>query len=369
MNAVDLVGGQLEAHGEVAAQRENALGVGPDGHLAVLELGHRAGRPDRGMGHVGLAVGGLDDLDAVGQHALLFVHHLVLGRQRQQMVVDAGLVRQRRAGRPFRASCERHARLDRLLLALGDNAEKAAVAHHGDDAGHRLDRRFVDGLQLRAILGRTHHAAMGHAGQPQVLHIGDAAGDLAGNVETLDRLADDLVGGRRLRLCLSRDLAMEIGVAGQIAIAHLAAVRRADDTIRHRKRRGIDAEALGREFDENLAHLRASEAQRNAAVFDRLAAGGHAFIGGFLGIAGNHVQARERQVEFFRRDLRQGGGDALPQFDLAGADRRGAVRIDADPGIEHAVAGEASGQRRRLLRERQLQDQPRRQSESDDDSA
>ena len=47
--------------------------------------------------------------------------------------------------------------------------------------------------------------------------------------------------------------------------------------------------------------------------------------------------ARERQVELLGRDLRERGEDALPEFDLAGEHGRGAVGVDAQPGVEHAV--------------------------------
>jgi hypothetical protein len=42
MNAVNLVRRQLERHDEVAAQRENALAVGPHRHLAAGKLRDRA---------------------------------------------------------------------------------------------------------------------------------------------------------------------------------------------------------------------------------------------------------------------------------------------------------------------------------------
>ena len=85
------------------------------------------------------------------------------------------------------------------------------------------------------------------------------------------------------------------------------------------------AEPLGGEIDQDGAHLGACHAQRGAAVLDRLAAGGLALIRGLAGIAGNHLEARERQIELLGRDLRERGEDALPQLDLAGEDGRGAV--------------------------------------------
>ena len=73
----------------------------------------------------------------------------------------------------------------------------------------------------------------------------------------------------------------------------------------------------------------------------------------------------ERQIEFFRRDLRQRGEDALAEFDLAGEDGDGAVRIDAQPGIEPAVARQAA---RAAARARCARARPRN-AEGDDDAA
>src|SRR6185503_17798425 len=62
------------------------------------------------------------------------------------------------------------------------------------------------------------------------------------------------------------------------------------------------------------------------------------------GVAGDHLELGERQVELLRRDLRQRREDALAELDLAGEHRRGAVGIDAKPGIEPAVGLQAARQ-------------------------
>ena len=72
------------------------------------------------------------------------------------------------------------------------------------------------------------------------------------------------------------------------------------------------------------------------------------------GVAGDHLDAVERQVELLGRDLGERGQDALAELDLAGEDGRGAVGVDADPAVELAVVLQAAGQPRRLLRERAL---------------
>ncbi len=83
------------------------------------------------------------------------------------------------------------------------------------------------------------------------------------------------------------------------------------------------------------------------------------------GVAGDHRDARERQVELFGRDLRERGQDALAELDLAGEDGGGAVGIDAEPGVEHAIVLQAAGKPRRLLPDVRL----RIEREGDDDGA
>ncbi len=158
---------------------------------------------------------------------------------------------------------------------------------------------------------------------------------------------------------------MQVGVAGQLPVGHLAPVGRGNDTVGDGEPGSVDPEALGGEVDEDRPHFCTRKAQRHAAVLDRLAAGGDAFVGSFLGVSGNHVQARQRQVELLGGDLRQRGDDALAELDLAGAHRCAAVGRDANPGVEHAVAIKAARQGGRLLSSRKL----RRQREGDDDAA
>jgi hypothetical protein len=82
-------------------------------------------------------------------------------------------------------------RIDGLLLALRHHAEKAAVAHHRDDARHGLERGLVEALEPGAIARRPHHAAMHHARQPHVLHEGGATRHLGRDVDARRGLADE----------------------------------------------------------------------------------------------------------------------------------------------------------------------------------
>jgi hypothetical protein len=111
-------------------------------------------------------------------------------------------------------------------------------------------------------------------------------------------------------------------------------------------------EALRGEVEQDFAHLGAGEPQRDAAVLDRLAAGGDTLVRRLLGVAGDPVKAREWQLELLRRDLRERRRHALAELDLAGAHRGSAVGMDADPGVQHPVLRQTARQRRRLLGER-----------------
>ena len=199
--------------------------------LPSLNCGERAGRPDRAVRHVGLGVGRLDArLGAVG-HAAPASRSMTLsfGRQRHQMLVrcspdPAGPA----PPSTWRFAARTRARLDRLLLALGDDAEEAAVAHHCDHARHRFDAGLVEALELRAVARRPHHAAVHHARQAHVLHVGCAAGDLAGNVEALRSTCRRSCARRRAsaRPCAVASR-LRSACAGELAIGDLAAVRRA----------------------------------------------------------------------------------------------------------------------------------------------
>ena len=62
----DLVAFEAENVGEAVAQGVDALGVGPDGQMAVAEFGEAAGRGERGMGDEGAGVGLADDCAGFG---------------------------------------------------------------------------------------------------------------------------------------------------------------------------------------------------------------------------------------------------------------------------------------------------------------
>ena len=327
--------------GELGAQREDALRMRPHRHLAVLEFGDRARRPDRSVRHVGLGVDRLEGARVCGRGTLFDADRRIFARQRLDHVEQTRGIGELRPQCPFRALEQSGARLDRLLFAFGHDTEERAVAHDGNDARHCFRRGFVDAVELRAVARRTYHAAMQHAGKPHVLDECRAAGDFARNIETRNGFPDDLVSGGRFRRRLGTRFAVEIGI--EIAVTDLASVRRRDRAVGNRQLVRRHAEPLGGEIDQDRAHFGGGHAQRRAAVLDRLATGGLSLVRRLTGIAGDHLDAGQRQIELFGCDLRERGEDALPQLDLAGEDGRGAVGIDADPTVEPAIVLQTAG--------------------------
>ena len=115
------------------------------------------------------------------------------GRLRQ-VVEDGRLIGQPGAGGPV--DPDRPRRLDRRPFVARDDGEEITLAHGLHESVHLACRRVVDGRDAGAVIVGPDHARMQHAGQADVVDIGELAGDLAGDVHARDRLADHLVLGR-----------------------------------------------------------------------------------------------------------------------------------------------------------------------------
>ncbi len=87
VDAADVARLQTERPGDGGTQRKDALAVGPNRKLAVLELGHRAAGRDRGMRLIGPMVRRLEHLGADRHGRVLLADHLVLAAQRHELLV------------------------------------------------------------------------------------------------------------------------------------------------------------------------------------------------------------------------------------------------------------------------------------------
>ena len=216
-----------------------------------------------------------------------------------------------------------------------------------------LDRAFVDAFELRLDRGRTHHASVQHAGHAEVLHVGERAHHLAGDVDARHRLADDLevlgvLGRHRL---LGIELDGEALAPDQLAIGDALAAA-ADDAVRHREVFLLDAEAFGRLVDQRRFGRGRGLSDLDAADLDGEAAPGGALFGRQRRVALHHGDARERHVELFGCHLRQRGLYAGAEIDLAGVERDGTVGVDDEIGIDFGERDWLGG--RRTLRETPL---------------
>ena len=102
--------------------------------------------------------------------------------------------------------------------------------------------------------------------------------------------------------------------------------------------------------DQDFARLRRGVADRRAAVLHRMTAGRVAFIGGQCRICGDEMDRLGRDDQLLGGELNERCLDALAELGFAGEDRDLAVRIDADPGIEHRRFFETSRQLRSARR-------------------
>src|SRR4029078_10584082 len=128
---------------------------------------------------------------------------------------------------------ERLRTADRVPFARCDDTEEITLAHAPGNARNFLDRGLVYLFDLGADGRRPHHAPVQHAGHAEVLHVGEATGDLVGNVEPRRRLADNLVVLRRFFLyrLLWIELDREALVTDQFGVADLLATTGHDDAV------------------------------------------------------------------------------------------------------------------------------------------
>jgi hypothetical protein len=172
------------------------------------------------------ACGGLERLIDVAD---LLAADLALAHRRvADVVVERTLIGERRLDvGPFHL--ELVGRPDGVPFLVGDHAEKAVVPHH-PGAGDVPDRAFVDFHRHAPGDGGADHAAMHHAGPPDVGAEVLLRVDLGRDVLARDRLADDLVIFCVLRLGLARrvkdvapllvpiELHVEITAADQLGV-------------------------------------------------------------------------------------------------------------------------------------------------------
>ena len=267
-------------------------------------------------------------------------------RRVADVVVERGLIGERRLGvGPFHL--ELVGRPDGVPFLVGDDAEESLLPHH-PRAGDVRDRAFLDFHRHAAGDGGADHAAVHHAGPPDVGAEVLLRVDLGRDVLARDRLADDLVILRILRLGLAGrvervapllvpiELHVEITAADQLGIGGALArvVLGMHHAVADGERVGDEAELGRRHLDEHAARFRGGHAHLHAAPLDAGRARGAALVHAGGGIAHDDLDRLEWHVEFFRHHLADGDEQPLPHVHLAEERGHRAVGVHGDEGGE-----------------------------------
>src|SRR5882724_2753172 len=241
------------------------------------------------------------------------------------------VLRQRWGCSPRCSASQRALRGDRCVLALGENSDKAAVAHYRDDTGNRICLGVVERVEPGETMRWADHAAVEHPRQDQVLDETRSARDLvreitprAGNA---DHPAPSWQTGERSILF---DIAVEQALIRAFPIAR-ASTDRAHCPVLHFQNAERNAKALRRTLEQKCPGVRARAPQSSAGILNREAARGHPFVRAEGSIGRNHANALERYPQLLRGDLGEGGQDPLADFHLAAEDRDRAVAFEPQP--------------------------------------
>ena len=159
---------------------------------------------------------------------------------------------------------------------------------------------------------------MHHAVEPQILHIGDGAGDLGRNIDARQRAADDGEGLRILELRTRLRLDVQNVVGDELAKRYATAVGRNNRAAFGFEVCGRDREPLRGKADEDLTRLGSGMPNRGAALGHGLAAGGEALVRSSSGIGRNERDRAGRNAELLGGELDQRRLDALAQLGFAG---------------------------------------------------
>ncbi|MGY3365449.1 hypothetical protein ACVWZL_002574 [Bradyrhizobium sp. GM2.4] len=260
-----------------------------------------------------------------------------------QRVLDVGEIGQFRRRLP--AHRKLLCRADRVLLALRDDADEIADAHDGYDAGNVAHRGFIDRNQacaderagVDAGIGRTHHAAVQHAGYADVVHEGEPARGLGREVDAGHRLADNGVIADRLDGDVVGKLETNGLSADQLAIADAAIVVPAHESVFDPEIGGQQLQALGRTCDQEVSRLRGGFAQGNGGDLDGLARDRGALVRHRCGVAEHDDDAGKGHIQLLGHDLAQRRADAGAEIDMSVVGHDRAVRGDADEGFGCAL--------------------------------
>ena len=149
---------------------------------------------------------------------------------------------------------------------------------------------------------------------------------------------------RRLGCDLSGGFAIEQCGVGKLPVARPGAVRADNVAVVDRERfdRGVQPRRGDPQVDR--AGFGACVAQRGTRLLHRQAARGRRLVGTHQSRRAHHAHLRERNIELFRRDLRQRGEDTLADLDLAREHFDVAIGVEPEPLRESPIHAQTPGQ-------------------------
>ena len=257
-----------------------------------------------------------------------------------QMVEDRGFVEL--LSGPVEPGLHQRQRAVREVRALVQHCDQVTVA---DDGGARNvgDRAAVDVLQRRPVHGRSHDPCVQRARQRNVAGIPGPAGHLVECVFARRRPADDGELPRRLDRDLL-DVPFDALALHELAVGHAngRVADLADDSVFRLEPIGWNLQVLGSQLQQHGPGLRRGGPEHRAELPDRERAERSHVPRAEIGVAHDHFDRVERDVELFRKQLCQRGHRALAEFDLADEARRAPVLGDPEIRVEVGrVAGTA----------------------------
>jgi len=338
----DVCGIHPESVGQPFAQLEHALGMRPDRQLATLVLRERAGRPDRPIGEERTRKGGLDHAVSRRSSRRARFHDAVARALAANPIRLAGVGGRLGAPGPHRKLASGLRRPHHRQFIIGCERNEVAGAQDIDRrTGCAPHRGFVEVSQARAGPRTAQHARVQQIVRCEVMDEGGAR-HLVRQIQPRQAPPDDAVVRRRLGRRVGGRRAGKVDVACDRPVVLADVATRAHETA------VLDGEGLDRASEpvrdmakKGRPHLGADEANGGARDRDRIAARGKAFPRTRRSLPGDDAQPRRGDVQLLGRDLRQGGEDALADFDLAGRKPHAARFLEADPGPEQRIVEQA----------------------------
>ena len=192
-------------------------------------------------------------------------------------------------------------------LALGERRRETALPDEGEQAGHLRRRVEIGGGVFAAVDRRTQHAGVQHSGRPHVLDKGGPAGELGGNVDALEALADKTPARDRDAGRVRRRGDVQIEPGGQRPVGDRASVLRAQKPLVGQNLAFADAPARRRRLSEKTAHIGGGVDDGRSAVLHGMAAGGNSLIRRTRGVGRDEREGVQLDVEFLGRELKYRG--------------------------------------------------------------